>query len=82
MGSTQQGQAVVEMVLVGSLKELERQTHTETGLSEKKKNLLFSVNLRFSGKVWRGHRRNHASNNRQKVHACHYRRLTASSAEL
>lgn len=41
MGSTQQGQAVVEMVLVGSLKELERQTHTETGLSEKKKKSSF-----------------------------------------
>lgn len=50
MGSTQQGQAVVEMVLVGSLKELERQTHTETGLSEKKQKTYFSVNQRFSGK--------------------------------
>lgn len=29
MGRTQQGQAVVEMVLVGSFKELERQTHRD-----------------------------------------------------
>lgn len=29
MGSTQQGQAVVEMVLVGGFKQLERQTHRD-----------------------------------------------------
>lgn len=41
MGSTQQGQAVVEMVLVGSFKELERQTERSI-----RKSLNFSETLR------------------------------------
>lgn len=56
MGSTQQGQAVVEMVLVGGFKKLKRHTHTHTELSEK--NSAFpshsssSVNQTFSGKAF------------------------------
>lgn len=36
MGSTQQGQAVVEMVLVGGFKKLKRHTHTHTQSFQKK----------------------------------------------
>lgn len=47
MGSTQQGQAVVEMVLVGSFKKLERQTHRDQTF---RKILQFSETLIFWAK--------------------------------
>lgn len=46
MGSTQQSQAVVEMVLVGSFKQLERWTHREWKLLE---TFFISATSRFLG---------------------------------
>lgn len=53
MGSTQQGQAVVEMVLVGGFKKLKRHTHTE---SFEKKLCLSQPLIKFSESniFWKG----------------------------